>query len=158
MEQWYSKLRYRVIIKDQPRKKDLFFQQLAVEKKLTSYSARVPYSCDSTFVSRSRVCESSEREISKQSKLKSLIGKKLASRTQNYAFELFIDNVNRDAHHAKQRVSHETPDNLLPQCRKAHKQLKNIYDDEEIIIKPFDKGTGFFFLHKDDYIQHFIIK
>ena len=32
------------------------------------YSARVPYSCDPTFVSRSRVlCERSEREISKLS-------------------------------------------------------------------------------------------
>ena len=118
LEQWYSKLRYRVIFKDQPRKEDLFFQQLAVEKKLTS-----------------------------------LKGKKLASRTQNYALELFIDNVNRDAHHAKQRVRHKTPDNLLPQCRKALKQLENIYDDQEIIIRPFDKGTGFFLLHKDDYIQ-----
>ena len=32
------------------------------------YPARVPYSCDSTFVSRSLLFESSEREISKLSK------------------------------------------------------------------------------------------
>ena len=78
---------------------------------------------------------------------------RLAPPSKSHALELFIANVSREVHNTKSKFQRKVPDNLNKDCRQALNQLKNLYDEKDIIIRPFDKGTGFFLLQREDYIQ-----
>ena len=44
-----------------------------------------------------------------------------------------------------------TNSNLTPNLQKALKDLKNLERDKGIIMRPYDKGTGFVLRYKEDY-------
>ena len=77
--------------------------------------------------------------------------------SRNHALELFIDNVTNDVKNFKQKFNHKAPDNLMPECRKALKELKFLYENENIIIRPFDKGVGFCLMTLEDYINRTMV-
>ena len=87
---------------------------------------------------------------------KSLIKKsevRKAPVTKSAALELFIELVIQDAHEYKTNRMYNIPDNIAPGARKALNDLNKLYKEKDIIIRPFDKGTGFFILNKEDYIE-----
>ena len=53
---------------------------------------------------------------------------------------------------AKCNYKFKSPDNLPEDCRKALNELKRLYKDNDIIIRPFDKGSGSFLLYRLEYI------
>ena len=69
--------------------------------------------------------------------------------TYNHALELFITKVKSEALGATPKRKHCSPDNLTPGQRAA---LKDMASWKDVIIRPFDKGTGFFLLDREDYI------
>jgi hypothetical protein len=69
----------------------------------------------------------------------------------NHALELFISNVKKQiANHPGKHINRATPKNIDKQTLEAINELKS-WDD--IVIRLFDKGTGFFVLDKEDYIR-----
>ena len=82
---------------------------------------------------------------------------KPAPATKSHALELFIENVSRDARAAAHSYKYKAPDNLSKDCRKALNQLKKLYEEHQVIIRPFDKGTGFFLLGVDDYVNRTMV-
>ena len=68
----------------------------------------------------------------------------------NPALEAFIKCVRAevDLHRPKQK--YVSPDNITPPVRSALKEIKGWKD---IVIRPFDKGVGFFLLEEEDYIN-----
>ena len=63
----------------------------------------------------------------------------------------------QDAHKHKSSRKYNIPDNLEPEARNALKELINLYQDKNIVIRPFDKGVGFFLIYKQDYIDRTIL-
>ena len=78
---------------------------------------------------------------------------KKAPISSSHALELFIENVAADTQAEKCKHKFKSPDNITNDCRKALNMLKNLYENEDIIIRPFDKGTGFFLLYREEYIS-----
>ena len=76
-----------------------------------------------------------------------------APKATSHALELFIERVTKDAHDYKPNRNRTIPDNLPQEARKALKELKNLHKNKDIIIRPFDKGVGFFLIKKEEYIQ-----
>ena len=76
-----------------------------------------------------------------------------APKSTSHALELFIELVSNDAHNHKPNRKQTIPDNLEPEARKALKELRNLYKDKDIVIRPFDKGVGFFLMKKEEYIE-----
>lgn len=73
---------------------------------------------------------------------------KKAPIASSHALELFIENVSADTKAAKCNYKFKSPDNLSNDCRKALNELKKLYEENDVIIRPFDKGTGFFLLYR----------
>ena len=78
---------------------------------------------------------------------------KNAPNSKSAALELFIQLVVHDAHEHKSNRKHNNPDNLQTEARNALKELKNLYQEKDIVIRPFDKGVGFFLIYKQDYVN-----
>ena len=76
-----------------------------------------------------------------------------APKSSSHALELFIELVSKEAHSHQPNRKRTIPDNLPPEGRKALNELKNLYKNKDIVIRPFDKGVGFFLLNKEEYIQ-----
>ena len=76
-----------------------------------------------------------------------------APKSKSNALELFIDLVSQGAHEYKSKRKHTVPDNLEPEARKALNELKNLYKNKDIVVRLFDKGVGFFLLHKEEYVD-----
>ena len=76
-----------------------------------------------------------------------------APKTTSHALELFIERVTKEAHDYKPNRNRTVPDNLPQEARKALNELKHLHKNKDIIIRPFDKGVGFFLIQKEEYIQ-----
>ena len=77
---------------------------------------------------------------------------KPAFATKCHALELFLKQVCEDARSHNSTYKYKSPDNLPQEVRQALKKLQNLYKSHKIVIRPFDKGVGWFLLHEDDYI------
>ena len=75
---------------------------------------------------------------------------KIFKETYNHALELFISKVKTEALNSEPKRKYCNPDNLTPGQRAA---LKDMASWKEAVIRPFDKGTGFFILDREDYIE-----
>ena len=69
---------------------------------------------------------------------------------KNHALELFLSKVKADALGTHQRRNYVSPDNLTKGQRKALNEMSKWTDK---VIRPFDKGSGYFILDLDDYIK-----
>lgn len=66
------------------------------------------------------------------------------------ALELFLDKCGTELLKSTES-GQQSSSNLSTQHQKALKDLKNLEKDHGIIIRPYDKGTGFVLRHKADY-------
>ena len=82
---------------------------------------------------------------------------KKAPIAHSHALELFIEKVYKDAHDHKCKSKYKSPDNLTKECRTALNSLKKLYSEHDVIIRPFDKGTGFFLLNTEDYVDRTMV-
>ena len=74
---------------------------------------------------------------------------RLINSCNNNAVEAFVKCVRAEADSFKSKNKYVSPDNLSNPVRKALNELKGL---ENIIIRPFDKGVGFFILSETDYL------
>ena len=80
-----------------------------------------------------------------------------APKSKSNALELFIELITKDAHAYKPNRTRTIPDNIPKEARTALKELRSLYKDKDIVIRPFDKGVGFFLIKKEDYIQRTLL-
>ena len=70
--------------------------------------------------------------------------------TKSPALELFIQKIKEDVNSFSHAYKNSIPSNLDKDTLNATKEMKK-WDD--IVIRTFDKGSGFFVLNKEDYIN-----
>ena len=75
--------------------------------------------------------------------------KQIAS-TNNHVLELYIEKVSKDLLQHKNNRKSVLPDNLPEESRKALNEMKKW---KKQVIRPSDKGSTFFIMDRDDYIQ-----
>lgn len=68
----------------------------------------------------------------------------------NHCLELYIERVTKDLRQNNGNTRSKLPDNLPVEARKALDEMQKWKD---IIIRPADKGSRYFFLDRDDYIN-----
>lgn len=76
--------------------------------------------------------------------------KQVINSSGNYALELFISRVKHQITNYKNNRNFCLPKNIDSETHEALSEMKKW---EDKVIRPFDKGTGFFILEKDDYIR-----
>ena len=74
--------------------------------------------------------------------------------SDNHCLELFINKVSNELLQTVSKTRNTLPDNLPAESRKALEDMK-LWKD--LIIRPADKGSKFFILDKEDYIQRVLI-
>ena len=69
---------------------------------------------------------------------------------KNSAHEAFIKCCRAEVDLHRPIQKYVSPDNIAAPIRSALKEVKRWKD---VVIRPFDKGVGFFLLGEDDYLQ-----
>ena len=70
--------------------------------------------------------------------------------SNNHCLELFIERVTKDLLQTNNNTRTKLPDNLPIESRKALEEME-VWKD--IIIRPADKGSRYFFLDREDYVK-----
>ena len=70
--------------------------------------------------------------------------------TQNHCLELFIERITKDLLQTSTSTRSKLPDNLPPETRKALDEMRKW---KEVVIRPADKGSKYFFLDRSDYVK-----
>ena len=70
--------------------------------------------------------------------------------SNNHSLELYIERVTKDLLQTNSLTRTKLPDNLPEESRKA---LSEMAKWKDVVIRPADKGSQYFFLDRDDYIS-----
>ena len=70
--------------------------------------------------------------------------------SNNHCLELYIERVTKDLLQNNSNIRSRLPDNLPVESRKALEEMQKWKD---IVICPADKGSKYFFLDREDYVQ-----
>ena len=70
--------------------------------------------------------------------------------SNNPCLELYLNRIQHDLLQPPTKRLVQNPDNLTKECRKALQDMKKW---DNVVIRPFDKGTGFFILDKSEYVD-----
>ena len=73
-----------------------------------------------------------------------------SSETKSHALELFISKINEEINNFNSSRLHSNPSNIHKATFKAMSGMKG-WDD--IVIRLFDIGKGFFILYREEYIS-----
>ena len=96
--------------------------------------------------------QASPRQLAIQSMELSLVKKeetKQIRTSNNHCLELYIENVTKDLLQTNTNARSKLPDNIPKESREALEAMKKW---KEIVIRPADKGSKYFFLDRADYI------
>ena len=69
---------------------------------------------------------------------------------QNLSVEAFISCIRAEIDMSKSKRKFVSPDNMPQGVRAALKEIKSWKD---VIIRPFDKGVGFFLMYEEEYLR-----
>ena len=72
----------------------------------------------------------------------------------NHCLEFFIEQVSKELLQTNSRRTNTLPDNLPEESRKALKDMKNWKDT---VIRPADKGSKFFILDREEYVNRVMV-
>ena len=70
--------------------------------------------------------------------------------TNNHCLELYIERITKDLLQTNTRIRSKLPDNLPTESRLALEEMQKWKD---IVIRPADKGSKYFFLDREDYVK-----
>ena len=70
--------------------------------------------------------------------------------SNNHCLELFIERTTKDLLQTNSNTKSKLPDNLPIQSREA---LEHMEKWKDIVIRPADKGSRYFFLDREDYVK-----
>ena len=70
--------------------------------------------------------------------------------SNNHCLELFIQRTTKDLLQTNNSIRSKLPDNLPMESRKA---LEDMEKWKDIVIRPADKGSRYFFLDREDYVK-----
>ena len=70
--------------------------------------------------------------------------------TNNHCLELYIERITKDLLQTSTRIRSKLPDNLPTESRLALEEMQKWKD---IVIRPADKGSKYFFLDQEDYVK-----
>ena len=68
--------------------------------------------------------------------------------TNNHCLELYIERITKDLLQTSTRIRSKLPDNLPTESRLALEEMQKWKD---IVTRPADKGSKYFFLDREDY-------
>ena len=68
----------------------------------------------------------------------------------NHCLELFLERITKDLLQTNSKTKSRLPDNLSEESRKALEEMQSWKD---IVIRPADKGSKYFFLDRQDYVR-----
>ena len=115
-----------------------------------SYKLRWAY-----YFSKNNSSSSSNPEVTKMERplIKSNMTKQIKT-SHNHTLEIYLDMVSKELHQTKSKRTTNNPDNIPKDSRIALNEMRKW---EDKIIIPADKGSKFFILNCEDYIERVVV-